>query len=202
MSSALRLMHNFCFFVDVTCTFFLHKNDKHSVWAMVEQLQHAMQLNYENWNYMPSYRLFHIASEGFAVFSSIGQSFKSQIEHTKFCRLAWQWSNCRKCRNCTQRWLFIKMWNVKSVLHIALWVTYWSLTCSSLSWKPVMGKGQACADDFHSNTHTHTPMHVRTYMRTYIHTYIHTYIYTYIYTYEYTYIHMYTHTHTHTLIHT
>ena len=35
---------------------------------MVEQLQHAMQLNYENWYYTPSYKLFCIASEGFAVF--------------------------------------------------------------------------------------------------------------------------------------
>ena len=84
---ALRLMCNFHFFVDVTCTLLLHEHDKHNVCAMVEQLQHTMQLNSENWNYTPSYGLFHIASEGSAVFSSPRQSFKSQIKHTKFCRL-------------------------------------------------------------------------------------------------------------------
>jgi len=41
-------MCNFRFFVDVTCTLSLHENDKHSVCAMVEQLQYTMQLNYEN----------------------------------------------------------------------------------------------------------------------------------------------------------
>jgi len=85
-------------------------------------------------------------------------------------------SNCKnQGKNISQWWLLIKMWNT-SALDIALQVTNWSLACSSLSWKPVMDKGQVCADDFHSNIHT------------YIHTCIHTYIYAYMHIYIYIYI--------------
>jgi len=48
VSPAVRQMSNCHFFVDVTCTLLLHERDKHSVCAMVEQLQHTVQLNSEN----------------------------------------------------------------------------------------------------------------------------------------------------------
>jgi hypothetical protein len=129
----------------------------------------------------------------FCCLSSIGQSFKSQIEHTKFCRLAWQWHYLASDQTAESVETALKgdyllrceMWNLFCTLHSGLRIGSWpAAVCLESQWWAKVRHVQMTF----TVTHTHPC------------TYVHTCEHTYIYTYKYTYIH--THTHTHTLIHT
>jgi hypothetical protein len=140
---------------------------------MVEQHQHTMQLNSKSWNYTPSCRLFCIAIEG-SLFSSSGQSFRSQNENTKFCRLSWLCYYIARDKIIeTEVRMFLSS-AYSDVKHICMYI------------------------------HTYIHIRVYIYIHVYIHslnilTCIHPYIYMYIFVHHTKFIHMYIHTHTYLL---